>query len=169
MVAKLNSMRLLEQFKVPYEVLLYPDSIKDAEEVAEALGLPYFMVYKTLVVQSDDTKPGSKPMLVMLASDRRLDLKKMAVAAGQKKVHMAAHKDAEALTGLKVGGISGLMLRDKNWPVYLDQPATALEHIVFSAGQRGTQLRVPVAPLMTVLRVRLADISSPQDGTPNGE
>jgi len=169
MVAKLNSMRLLEQFKVPYEVLPYPDSIKDAEEVAEALGLPYFMVYNTLVVQSDDTKPGSKPMLVMLASDRRLDLKKMAVASGHKKVHMAAHKDAEALTGLKVGGISGLMLRDKNWPVYLDQPATGLEHIVFSAGQRGTQLRVPVAPLITVLRVRLADISAPQDGTANGE
>jgi Cys-tRNA(Pro)/Cys-tRNA(Cys) deacylase len=164
MAAKLNSMRLLEQFKVPYEALPYPDTIKDAEEVAEALGLPYYMVYKTLVVQPDENKPGSKPMLAMLASDRKLDLKKMAVAAGLKKVHMAAHKDAEALTGLKVGGISGLMLRDKNWPIFLDQPATELEHIVFSAGQRGTQLRVPVAPLVTILRVRLADISSYADG-----
>lgn len=163
MVSKLNSMRLLEQFKIPYEALPYPDTIKDAEEVAEALGLPYYMVYKTLVVQSDETRPGTKPMLAMLASDRKLDLKKMAVAAGVKKVHMAAHKDAEALTGLKVGGISGLMLRDKNWPVFLDQPATELEHIVFSAGQRGTQLRVPVAPLITLLRVRLADIGSYAD------
>jgi Cys-tRNA(Pro)/Cys-tRNA(Cys) deacylase len=160
MAFKLNSMRLLEQFKIPYEALPYPDTIKDAEEVAEALGLPYFMVYKTLVVQSDDPKPGHKPMLAMLASDRQLDLKKMAVAAGLKKVHMAAHKDAEALTGLKVGGISGLMLRDKNWPVFLDQPATELEHLVFSAGQRGTQLRVPVSPLITLLRVRLADIGT---------
>jgi Cys-tRNA(Pro)/Cys-tRNA(Cys) deacylase len=164
MVTKLNSMRLLEQFKIPYEALPYPDTIKDAEEVAEALGLPYFMVYKTLVVQPDDSKPGSKPMLAMLASDRKLDLKKMALAAGVKKVHMAAHKDAEALTGLKVGGISGLMLRDKNWPVFLDQPASELEHIVFSAGQRGTQIRVPVAPLITLLRVRLADISTYMDG-----
>ncbi|MBC8171343.1 MAG: hypothetical protein H7X77_06710, partial [Anaerolineae bacterium] len=47
MTTKLNSMRLLDQFKVPYEALEYPDTIKDAEEVAEVLGIPYFMLYKT--------------------------------------------------------------------------------------------------------------------------
>ncbi|MBC8171654.1 MAG: aminoacyl-tRNA deacylase, partial [Anaerolineae bacterium] len=99
----------------------------------------------------------------MLACDRKLDLKKMALAAGLKKVRMAAHKDAESLTGLKVGGISALMLRDKNWQVYLDQPATELEHIVMSAGQRGIQLRIPVTPLVSLLRTRLADISTEAD------
>jgi Cys-tRNA(Pro)/Cys-tRNA(Cys) deacylase len=160
MTTKLNSMRLLDQFKVPYEALEYPDTIKDAEEVAEVLGIPYFMLYKTLVVQPDGA---GKPMLVLLACDRKLDLKKMALAAGLKKVRMAAHKDAESLTGLKVGGISALMLRDKNWQVYLDQPATELEHIVMSAGQRGIQLRIPVTPLVNLLRTRLADISTEAD------
>lgn len=160
MAVKLNSMRFLEQFKIPYEVLEYDDSIKDAEEVAEALGVPYFMVYKTLVIQPDvTTSPPPKPMLAILACDRRLDLKKMAQASGIKKVRMAAHKDAEALTGLKVGGISALMLRDKNWQIYLDQPATELEHLLMSAGQRGMQLRVPVTPLVNLLRVRIAEIS----------
>lgn len=160
MTTKLNSMRVLEQFKIPYEALEYPDTIKDAEEVAEVLGIPYFMLYKTLVVQPDGA---GKPMLAILACDRKLDLKKMALAAGLKKVRMAAHKDAESLTGLKVGGISALMLRDKNWQVYLDQPATELEHIVMSAGQRGIQLRIPVTPLINLLRTRLADISSEAD------
>jgi Cys-tRNA(Pro)/Cys-tRNA(Cys) deacylase len=153
-------MRILDQNKIPYEALEYPDTIKDAEEVAEVLGIPYFMLYKTLVVQPDGA---GKPMLAILACDRKLDLKKMAIAAGLKKVRMAAHKDAESLTGLKVGGISALMLRDKNWQVYLDQPATELEHIVMSAGQRGTQIRVPVPPLVSLLRVRLADISGDKD------
>lgn len=157
MAAKLNSMRVLEQNKIPYEALNYPDDIKDAEEVAEALGLPYFMVYKTLVVEPEGA---NKPALVMIACERHLDLKKTAVAMGVKKVRMAAHKDAERLTGLKVGGISALALRDKNWPVYLDSPATELEHVCISAGQRGTQLRVPVTPLVTLLRVRLADVSA---------
>jgi Cys-tRNA(Pro)/Cys-tRNA(Cys) deacylase len=160
MAAKLNSMRLLDQYKVPYEVLQYPDTIKDAEEVAEALGIPYFMVYKTLVAQPDD---GGKPFLAIVPSDRKLDLKKLALAAGVKKVRMAAHKDAESLTGLKVGGISALALRDKNWQVYLDQSATALEHIVMSAGQRGLQIRVPTTPIINLLRVRLGDISSESD------
>jgi Cys-tRNA(Pro)/Cys-tRNA(Cys) deacylase len=159
--SKLNSMRLLEQHNIPYEALQYPDTIKDAEEVADALGIPYFMVFKTLVVQPDDAgKPGSKPLLAIIPSERQLDLKKLALAAGVKKVRMAAHKDAESLTGLKVGGISALALRDKNWQVYLDQSATELEHLVMSAGQRGTQIRVPTTPLISLLRVRLADISS---------
>ncbi len=162
-------MRILDQHKIPYEVLEYPDTIKDAQEVADALGLPYFMVYKTLVVQPDDGKTGSKPLLAILACERRLDLKKLAVAAGHKKLRMAAHKDAEALTGLKVGGISSLMLRDKNWQVYLDQPATELEHVVMSAGQRGIQLRVPTTPLISLLRARLAEISTLEDAGASDE
>ncbi len=161
MATKLNSMRILEQHKIPYETLEYPDTIHDAEEVADALGIPYFMVYKTLVVQPEGTE---KPALVMLASERRLDLKKFAQAAGHKKVRMAAHKDAERLTGLKVGGISALALTAKNWPVYLDNRATELEHIVMSAGQRGTQLRVPVSPLVTLVRARVADVSTDTGG-----
>ncbi|HRF98356.1 MAG TPA: hypothetical protein PLZ51_24275, partial [Aggregatilineales bacterium] len=63
MAEKLNSMRILEQHKIPYEVLTYPDTIHDAQEVAEVLGVPYFTVYKTLVVQSENpTQP--KPFLV---------------------------------------------------------------------------------------------------------
>lgn len=160
MPAKLNSMRVLEQAKIPYEILEYPNSIRDAEEVAEALGIPYWMVYKTLVVQVEGQ---AKPMLAVIASERHLDLKKLAVASGVKKVRMAAHKDAEALTGLKVGGISPLMLRDKNWTIYLDRHVTDLEHIAISAGQRGMQVRVPVVPLLNLLRARLADITTDED------
>ncbi|MBK9123412.1 MAG: aminoacyl-tRNA deacylase [Chloroflexi bacterium] len=156
MPVKLNSMRVLEQAKIPYEILEYPDIIKDAEEVAEAIGIPYWMVYKTLVVQAEGQP---KPMLAVIASERQLDLKKLAAASGVKKIRMAAHKDAEALTGLKVGGISPLMLRDKNWIVYLDRHAADLEHVAISAGQRGMQVRVPVVPLLNLLRARLADIT----------
>lgn len=165
-IPKLNSMRILEQAKVPYEVLTYPDTLRDASEVAEAIGVPYWMVYKTLVVQADGAP---KPFLVMLASDQHLDLKKLAAAAGVKKIRMAAHKDAEALTGLKVGGISGLMLRDKNWTLFLDKSASELEHIVLSAGQRGLQLRVPVVPLMNLLRARLADLIAAEGEGESGE
>jgi Cys-tRNA(Pro)/Cys-tRNA(Cys) deacylase len=152
---KLNSMRLLEQHKIPYEVVEFPDIMRDAEEIAEVLGTPPHLVYKTLVVEPDGD---GKPILVMLASNRRLDLKKVALAAGQKKVRMAAHKDAESLTGLKVGGISALALTQKNWIVILDQPATEEEHILVSAGQRGIDLRVPVIALMGLVRARIADV-----------
>lgn len=156
-VKKLNSMRLLEANDIPYEVLEYDSSIKDAEQVAEMVGMPPFMVYKTLIVQP---LKGKDVFIAMLACNRQLDLKLMAAAVGEKKVQMAKHADAEKMTGLQVGGISALMLMDKNWPVYIDQPATQIQNIVISAGQRGMQLRIPVMPLMNLLKTKIAEIST---------
>jgi Cys-tRNA(Pro)/Cys-tRNA(Cys) deacylase len=158
MPAKLNSMRLLEKHNVPYEVIEYPDSLRDAEQIAEVLGVPPDLVYKTLVVEP--VGGGRKPCLAMIAANRTLDLKKMAAVVGIKKVTMATHDDAERLTGLKVGGISALALTHKNWGVYLDKPATALEHILMSAGQRGLDVRVPTSALLHVIRAKVVEISA---------
>jgi Cys-tRNA(Pro)/Cys-tRNA(Cys) deacylase len=157
MAQKLNSMRLLEKHNISYEVTPFPDTMRDAEEIAELLGVPPYLVYKTLVVQPAE---GGKPLLALIAAHRTLDLKALATASGHKKVSMAAHKDAESLTGLKVGGISALALTHKNWPVYLDQPATEYEQILVSAGQRGLDLRVPTRALIQVLNAKVADIST---------
>ncbi len=161
MATKLNSMRVLEQHNIPYEVFEYPDTIRDAQEVAESLGVPYFTVYKTLVVQPLDNP--KKPYLVMVPSENQLDLKMMARAAGVKKVQMASYNDAERMTGLKVGGISALALMHKNWQVYLDNSASELQHIVISAGQRGYQLRVPITPLMGLLKARMVEVSREEE------
>ena len=156
---KLNSMRLLEQQKIPYEAITYgePDAFHDAVEVAEMLGVPVAMVYKTLVVEPAGQ---SRPCLALIAADRTLDLKRLAAAIGVKRASMAAHKDAERLTGLKVGGISALALTQKNWSVFIDQPALEYEHILVSAGQRGMQLRVPTAALIRIVKAKVADIST---------
>jgi len=157
MPTKLNSMRLLEKHNIPYEVSAFPDSERDAEVIAAILGVSAAHVYKTLVVESVGA---GKPFLALLAADRHLDLKKMAVISGHKKVSLTAHADAEKLTGLKVGGISALALTHKTWAVYLDQPAAALDHILVSAGQRGMDLRVPTAAFIRVVNATVADIST---------
>ncbi|MBK8026617.1 MAG: aminoacyl-tRNA deacylase [Chloroflexi bacterium] len=156
MAVKLNSMRLLEQNKIPYEVLEFSDELRDAEEIAEVLGIPPFLVFKTLVVEPDG---GGKPILCIIPADKRLDLKRLAALAGEKKVRMAAHKEAEAMTGLKVGGISALALVQKNWKVFLDKSASEHQHIVVSAGQRGVDLRVPTLALINLVRARVGEIA----------
>jgi len=157
---KLNSMRLLEKHNVPYEVLTYEPITRDAEEVAELIGVPPFMVFKTLVILSVET---NKPALVLIPSDCQLDLKRMASSAAEKKIRMATHAEAEKLTGLKVGGISPLALMDKGWPVYLDKAASELQNIILSAGQKGVQVRVPVLPLLSLLRARLVEVARQAD------
>jgi Cys-tRNA(Pro)/Cys-tRNA(Cys) deacylase len=160
MSKKLNSMRLLDQHKVPYEPVEFDDSIHDASLLAQAVGVPAFVVYKTLVVDTGE----KKPLLALIAAHRKLDLKKLAKAAGFKKLAMATHANAEKWTGLKTGGISPLMLIDKNWRVFIDQPVTELPQILLSAGQRGLNLRVATSDLMRVLSPVVADISITEAG-----
>lgn len=152
---KLNSMRLLEQNHIPYEIIIFDDSIHDAERLAEAVGVPPEMVYKTLVVDTAE----KKPLLALVAAPARLDLKKLAKAAGYKKLNMARHADAESWTGLKTGGISPLMLVDKKWRLFIDQSVTGLQQFMLSAGQRGINLRLPTADFLTLMKPVIADIS----------
>jgi len=147
-------MRVLERARAEYQVFEFPDTIHSAVGVADYLGLPYQQVYKTLVVER---VAGGKPLLVMVAAERELSLKKLAASLGEKKLKMARQSEAERLTGLKVGGISALALLNKGFQICLDRPAAELEWIVISAGQRGINLRVGVADLLRVTGGQVVD------------
>lgn len=151
-------MRLLEQRKIAYTAHSYSPDVHSADGVAAVLGVPASTVYKTLVV----VRPRGKPLLVMVAGDRELDLRLLARSVGEKRLEMAAHSEAEALTGLRVGGISALALLDKGFVVCLDRPALALEHIYVSAGERGTNLRLRVADLVRVTGARVVEATCEQ-------
>ena len=86
MADKNNAMRMLEARGVPYETYTFPPETHSAEGVAQVVGLPASQVYKTLVVM----RKQGKPLLVMIAGDRELDLKRLAKAAGEKKLRMAS-------------------------------------------------------------------------------
>jgi len=158
---KTQAMRALEGKRIPYEALTYPDDMRDAEEIAIMLDLPPEQVFKTLVVLPPESgeRPGKKPMLVMLPADQQLDLKKLAAATGAKKLKMATHREAEALTGLQVGGISAVALLNKGFAVLIDQSAQAQSHICISAGKRGLQLRLAVADLIKLTNARSVDVA----------
>jgi len=143
---KTLAMHVLDGKKVPYEVLTFSPGIHSADGVAQALGLPAEEVYKTLVV----VRPLGKPLLVMVPAGQELDLKRLAKAVGEKKLKMATHREAEALTGLQVGGISALSLLNRGFQICILREAQVLSHIVVSAGQRGVDLRLAVGDLIRV-------------------
>lgn len=155
-IKKLNSMRLLDAQSIRYEVHYYDKSIRDARLVAAAVGFEVDEVFKTLVAVAPAAK---KPVLVMLPANTTLNLKRLAKTLGEKKMALAAHADAEKLTGLEVGGISALALMGKKWAVYLDSRAAALDHIVISAGQRGLQLRLETGALIKLLGCVSVDVA----------
>ena len=120
---KTNAMRLLDKHHIAYETFTYPDTLHSAREVAPVLGVPDDHVFKTLVVFADE----GRHLLVMVPGDRELEPRRVARAVGAKHVRMAPQREAERLTGLKVGGISPLALLDKHFEVYLDERGTGLD------------------------------------------
>ncbi|MBM3189462.1 MAG: aminoacyl-tRNA deacylase [Chloroflexi bacterium] len=156
---KTNAMRLLEAKRIPYRAHYFSPEIHSATEVADAVGLPAGQVFKTLVVLPQSAK--ARPLLAIVPSDRELDLKQLAAAAGEKRVAMAAHKEAESLTGLLVGGISALALLQKGWRVFLDASAEDYTEILVSAGQRGINVQLAVRDLVALTKARVATISRP--------
>ncbi|WP_028973549.1 YbaK/EbsC family protein [Spirochaeta cellobiosiphila] len=155
---KLNSMRFLDQQKIPYEIIEYGDGdFHNAIEVADMLKLPYTQLYKTLVVQS--LHNANNFYLAIIPANGELDLKKLSILTGEKKLQMASQKLTEDKTGLKVGGISSLSLVNKNWPVHLDITAIQHKQICMSAGQRGIQVILDRDDYLHAVKGKIADIA----------
>jgi len=92
-----------------------------------------------------------------------LDLKPLAAFLAEKKVHLPTEREAEQLTGLQAGGISPLALINKGFQVVLDSSAEDHSEIHISGGQRGLNIKLPVADLIRLTRARLAPISKAEN------
>lgn len=151
-------MRVLDAKHLPYEAFEYDATIHSGVGVAEVLGVPPEHVFKTLVV----LRERGRPILAVIPGNYALDLKRMAAAAGEKRVRMALQREAETKTGLLVGGISALALLDKHFDVFLDQSALQREHLYVSAGQRGINLKLRVADYVALTNATVAPLTSDQ-------
>ena len=54
---KTNAMRMLDIAKIPYEIKEYEVDENDLSgtHIADEIGLPYYMVFKTIVTRGDKT------------------------------------------------------------------------------------------------------------------
>jgi len=151
---KTNAERLLDRERVSYETVTYDPNIHSAVDAAAAYGAPPDEVYKTLVLLRE---AGGRPLLVMVPGPCEVDLKRLARSLGEKAVRMASQREAERLTGLRVGGIGALALAGKPFDVCLDRAALAHERIYVNPGRRGTNVRVSVDDLVRLTQARVVD------------
>ncbi|MWV42742.1 Cys-tRNA(Pro) deacylase [Paenibacillus sp. HJL G12] len=151
---KTNVMRILDQKKIEYRIHTYDNSMLNAVEVANSLGHELAMVYKTLVTEGR-TK---EHYVFMVPSDKELDLKKAAKAAGEKSLDMIAQKELLPLTGYIHGGCSPIGMK-KQFRTFIDRTADNVETICFSGGRVGYQVQLPLRDLQKVIRVTVADLA----------
>lgn len=147
MAKKTTATMAMDRAKKPYQLLEYPydpDAASIGLHAAESLGLPPSQVFKTLM-----TTAGDEALIAVVPSDRELNLKALAQAAGKKGVSMMKGPDAERLSGYRIGGISPLGQK-KRLRTFFDDSALLFPFIVINGGQRGLQIKAAPQDLLEV-------------------
>ncbi|MDR3164460.1 MAG: Cys-tRNA(Pro) deacylase [Synergistaceae bacterium] len=131
---KTNAARILDKMGIPYELIGFEADERDlsAERAARDVGMPYDVVYKTLVLRGDETGV----LEACIPAGLEIDLKALAEISGNKNVEMVSVKELTALTGYVRGGCSPIGGK-KHYPVYIYADAMNHEKISINAGARG--------------------------------
>ena len=152
---KTNVMRILDAAKTEYKSHCYLDSgAVSGTEVADALGEDYDSVFKTLVTVG---KSGEHYVFA-IPVDKELDLKKAAVAAGEKSISMVKSKELLALTGYIHGGCSPIGMK-KYFRTFFDETAMLFDTIFFSAGKIGYQVEMSPSDIDKIIPFEYKDLT----------
>lgn len=151
-----NVTRMLQARKIPFKAFELPEEKLGALEAARILGTSAEQVFKTIVVRREGK---GKPILAVVAGTREVDLKLLAKALGEKKLHLPTEREAERITGLQAGGISALALLNRGIQVVLDVSSYQWKEIYVSGGQRGMDILLPVKDFVGLTGASIAEIT----------
>lgn len=136
------------------------DELRDfGREAAEALGLAFDQVFKTLLVDTDGGAAPRDPVVVVVPVSCMVSMKLVAAAVGAKKASMCDPAAAERITGYVVGGISPLGQR-KRLVTVLDESVELFDTIYVSGGRRGLDISLAPQDLVALLEATIAPITA---------
>lgn len=152
---KTNSVRLLETQNIPHSILIYSVDESDLSgiTVANKIEVEPERVFKTLVTRGEKT--GINVFCIPVTEE--LNLKKAALACGDKKIEMIKEKELLPLTGYIKGGCSPIGMK-KHYPTFIDETAQIFDEISVSAGIRGMQIMIKPDDLIKIVVGKFADL-----------
>ena len=153
---KTNAMRILDKFKISYEVREYDtsDNKIDGASVAHKVGKDLKTVFKTLVCVGH-----SKNYYVfVIPVEEELDMKKAAKSVSEKNVEMIHVKDINKVTGYIRGGCSPVGMK-KEYKTVIDISAQDLELMTESGGNIGLQIDISPEDIAAVSKAEFFDIT----------
>ena len=153
---KTNAMRMLDMAKIAYEIMEYEVDENDLSgtHIADQIGLPYEIVFKTIVTKGDKTGY----CVFCLPCHKDIDFKAAARVSGNKSIEPLHVKDLLGITGYIRGGCSPVGMK-KRFPTYFDSSAQSLDKLTVSAGMRGAQLYVNADEIIKYTEATLCDIA----------
>lgn len=147
--------QILDKAKINHDSL-----VLNAFEGQLPPGIEEHEIYKTLALTGDKTGP----IIGIIPITEHLSEKKLAKISGNKKVSMIPQKDLEKTTGYVHGANNPVGIRQKhNFPIYIDQSALELGHLIVSAGEIGRSIKIDSQALADFVKADFADLIEGRD------
>ena len=149
------AIRFLKHIGSEFKIHTYECNVNDdfGKHCAMQLRMEEGKVFKTLLIQY-----GAQAVTAIIPVNMHLNLKASAKAAHLKHAVMMSPKDAERVTGYKLGGISPFAQK-KSLPTLLDESALLYSSILVSGGKRGVSVEISPQTLVQLLDASVAVIS----------
>lgn len=149
-----NAMRILDAANIRYKAVEYETdgTVSDhfGEEVAKKTGIVPEESFKTLVARGE--RCGI--IVVCIPVNKEVNLKRLAAAAGDKRVELIHVKELPGLTGYIRGGVSPIGMK-KKYPTFLEMSCISLENVAVSAGVCGCTLLLSPDDLLKICEAKL--------------
>jgi len=95
--------------------------------------------------------------MAVVPGDAEVNLKSLAAASGDRKIHLVPLKELLGLTGYIRGGVTAFAAK-KDYPVFVDETIELFDVISISAGVRGVQILTAPEDYLRVTKGRIAAI-----------
>jgi prolyl-tRNA editing enzyme YbaK/EbsC (Cys-tRNA(Pro) deacylase) len=135
------------------DVVYFEQSTRTAQMAADAMGCELGQIVKSLVFVVDD----DRPILALVAGDRRGDAPAIAREAGGAGARLADAETVRAATGYAIGGVSPFDLPD-DLPVLVDDSLTRYGVVYPAAGTPASMVRMTFGRLLEITAGRLAPV-----------
>lgn len=134
----------------------FPQGTRTAQEAADAIGTTLGQIVKSLVFLAD-----GRPLLVLASGKNRVDMGKLARAAGAARIERADADRVRAATGFAIGGVPPVG-HATPLETYIDEDLLSYE-IVYAAAGAPTAI-FPITPpdLVRVTGGRVTELAQPQ-------
>lgn len=143
----------LERHGLAEGIITFEQSTKTAQMAADAAGCELGQIVKSLVFVVE-----GRPVLALVAGDRRGDAEAIAQLVGGSEAHFADPDTVRATTGYAIGGVSPFDLPPE-LPVFADDSLARFEFVYPAAGTPSSMVRVGLAELLELSGASVARIS----------
>jgi prolyl-tRNA editing enzyme YbaK/EbsC (Cys-tRNA(Pro) deacylase) len=142
----------IRRMKLPWKLHRLGTKVRTVSEAAKALGVPRYMIVKTIVVVD-----GDKTYACLVPGHRKLSMEKLRKLVGGNP-RLATPEEVEERTGFSVGGVPPAPL-PSSVTVIVDREVAEMDKVYGGGGDDETLLELRPRELIAVAGALVADIA----------